>query len=285
MTEVYPATFDPRQLDAERFSARRLPDGVHFRIVRCARCGLLRSDPVASPGTLAALYAASSFDESEVRNLRRTYGHYLGRLDRHGARKGAVLEIGSGTGFFLQESLARGYRRAVGVEPSLTAAHASADGGVEIVADVMRPGLFAAGSFDVVCIFQTLDHLRDPAAVLDECRKVLRPSGLLLALNHDAGAWSARALGERSPIVDIEHTYLYDQSTMGRLAADRGFTVLEIGRAFNVTSLRYLAHLAPLPEGIGRPLRRWLGRSRVGTISTWLPLGNLYLIARRGIPT
>lgn len=279
--EVYPARFGPDALDPVIFSARRSPDGLHFRMVRCLTCGLVRSDPVAPPSVLATLYAKSTFDEGEVPNLRRTYGRYLARLDRYGARKGALLEIGSGTGFFLVESVARGYARAVGVEPSVAAAgRANEDRRIETIADVMRAGLFEPGSFDVVCVFQTLDHLPDPAAVLDECFAALKPGGLILALNHDVAAWSARLLAERSPIVDIEHTYLYDRRTMGRLFADRGFEVLETGRAFNRVSLAYLVHLA-LPTRIGHVIRRSLVRARLDHVALWAPLGNLFLIARR----
>src|SRR5688572_7330088 len=97
--EVYPANVDADTLDDVIFSARRPPDGIHFRMVRCRTCGLLRSDPIVPADHLARLYAESHFDESEVPNLRRTYGRVLAELDRHGARKDALLEIGSGTGF------------------------------------------------------------------------------------------------------------------------------------------------------------------------------------------
>jgi SAM-dependent methyltransferase len=280
--EVFPASFDPSALDPVLFSARRTPDGVHFRMARCESCGLLRSDPVASSGALAALYEKSTFDETEVPNLRRTYGHYLSRLDRYGAVKGSLLEIGSGTGFFLAESLARGYSRVVGVEPSISAGQLTVDDPrIEIVTGVMTPGLFPREAFDVICLFQTLDHLPDPAAVLDECLVVLKSNGLLLALNHDVEAWSARLLGERSPIIDIEHTYLYSRRTMRRLVADRGFDVLDVGRALNRVSIHHLAHLAPFPRGLGASFRRRLAGSRLGAVTIWAPLGNLYLIARR----
>ena len=44
---------------SERFSARRTPDRVHYRMVRCANCGLIRSDPVLEESELARLYAES----------------------------------------------------------------------------------------------------------------------------------------------------------------------------------------------------------------------------------
>lgn len=278
--EVYPANVNVDTLDDVVFSARRPPDGIHFRMVRCRRCRLLRSDPIIPAEHLARLYAGSHFDEGEVPNLRRTYGRVLAELDRHGARRDALLEIGSGTGFFLEEARTHGYRRTVGVEPSqAAAAEADRRPGVETIRDVMRPGVFEAGAFDVVCIFQTLDHLPDPAGVLDECRRVLLPGGLVVAFNHDTSALPARVLGDRSPIVDVEHTYLYDPATMRRLFESRGYEVLAVGPVRNLVSLRYLLHLLPLPPGLKAVARAVL--APVGGARLWMPLGNVRLIARR----
>src|SRR6202521_573366 len=102
--EVYPPTFDDASFNDRHFSARRLPDRVHYRMVRCNKCGLVRSDPAADPAKVASLYARSSFDyATEVPNLSRTYGRYLAKLDRHGAQHDGLLEVGWGNGFFLEE--------------------------------------------------------------------------------------------------------------------------------------------------------------------------------------
>src|SRR5438477_12449539 len=96
-TELYASTITPDAFDARHFSARRSPDRVHYRMVRCNKCGLIRSDPAADPQSVAGLYERSTFDyASEVPNLRRTYGRYLARLDRHGAQRHGLVEIGCG---------------------------------------------------------------------------------------------------------------------------------------------------------------------------------------------
>ncbi|HLZ07535.1 MAG TPA: hypothetical protein VKT80_03035, partial [Chloroflexota bacterium] len=90
-TMLYPATFDPSAFSTEVFSARRLPDRIHYRMVRCDTCGLVRSDPVADPVLLAKLYSASRFNyDREVSQLSATYGRYLEKLKRYGVRKGAL---------------------------------------------------------------------------------------------------------------------------------------------------------------------------------------------------
>src|SRR5450432_3089909 len=118
-TELYSPNFALDAFNPEIFSARRLPDRVHYRMVKCNKCGLVRSDPVADPQTLAQLYARSTFDYGEeVEGLKRTYGRYLAKLENFGVKKNALLEIGCGNGFFLEEALRQGYQTVRGVEPS-----------------------------------------------------------------------------------------------------------------------------------------------------------------------
>jgi SAM-dependent methyltransferase len=281
--ELYAANFDVQALNPAVFSARRLPDRIHYRLVRCNACGLVRSDPIADSALLAQLYHQSAFTYTdEVADLRRTYGRYLAELDHYGARKEALLEIGCGNGFFLQQALAQGYRSVRGVEPSRAAVSQAApevrDG---IVCDLMRPGLFGPGQFDVICLFQVFDHVPDPGALLDACLDALRPAGLVLALNHNVTAGSARLLGERSPIVDIEHTYLYSPATMTRLFTAHGFRVRKAGSVRNRYSLRYLVRLLPLPGWLKESVLGWLQRHAIGNLRLSVPLGNLYMVGQR----
>jgi hypothetical protein len=85
---------------------------------------------------------------------------------------------------------------------------------------------------------------------------------------------------DRSPIIDVEHTYLYSRATMRTIFARNGFEVVEVGRVWNDYSLNYLAHLAPLPGRAKRSLLGLLAKT-VGRRSVRVPLGNLYLIGRK----
>lgn len=285
-TELYPRNFVPADVASATFSARRLPDRVHYRMVRCDQCGLVRSDPVLPPDVVASLYGSSTFDyEPEVPNLQRTYGRYLRRIEPWSSGKAALLEVGCGNGFALEEALRHGYAAVRGVEPSRDAVErARADIRPNIVCDVMRPGLFEREQFDAVCMFQVFDHVSDPAGLLDECRRVLKPGGCLLFLNHDVAALSARLLGRRSPIIDIEHTFLYSQTTLAGLCRARGFVVRESGRTRNHCSLRHVAHLAPLPPLLKGFALAMLRTTRLERLSIGLPLGNLYLVAQTAPP-
>jgi SAM-dependent methyltransferase len=280
--ELYPPTYDDAAFNERIFSARRIPDTIHYRMVRCRTCGLVRSDPSADQASLSDLYERSSFDyAAEVPNLRRTYGRYLARAKRR-SRGRSLLEIGCGSGFMLEEALAMGYEIVRGVEPSHKAI-AAAPPSIRnhIVPDIIKPGLFEGGEFDTVCMFQVFDHLPEPAVVLDQVRDLLSPGGALLCFNHNVESLSARFLGERSPIVDIEHCYLYSIETMKRLMRAHGFNVVEAGAAANTLSLRHFLHLVPSPASLKRRLLNVADSARIGRLPLRLRLGNLYAIGQR----
>ena len=118
-TELYPANFDAASLSPAAFSARRLPDRIHFRIVRSNRSGLVHSDPVADLADLALVYefyAQSSFHYGEeLRWLKKTYGRYLERLSTRGCSRESLLEVGCGNGFFLERAMEAGFAICAGL--------------------------------------------------------------------------------------------------------------------------------------------------------------------------
>ena len=282
-TELYPANLDPSTFTAEVFSARRLPDQLHYRMVSCDRCGLVRSDPVLSAEALATLYKESTFDYGdELDGLRATYGLALDRAGAYLDRREGLLDVGCGSGFVLEVARSRGWSDLHGVEPSSDAiAKAAPEIAPLITHDMMRAGLFPDESLSAISLFQVLDHMPDPMGLLRDCLAILRPGGVITAFNHNVTSWSARLLRERSPIIDVEHTYLYSPDTMRRLFTAASFEVISVAPVRNTYSMSYLTHLVPLPRGLKQQLIPRLRSTSVGKRQVTVPLGNLQLIARK----
>lgn len=280
---LYQANFDFAAFNPAVFSARRIPDMVHYQIVRCNTCGLVRSDPVVESQTLKSLYQQSSFTYSQdTPNLARTYGRYLRKTEKYQISKHHLLEIGCGNGFFLEEAQTQGFREVTGVEPSQDAI-AQANLGIrsKIMCDMLRPALFPPETFSVICMFQTFDHISEPNMLLEECVRLLQSGGVLLCLNHNVEAVSSRILREKSPIIDIEHTYLYSPKTIKRLFEQHGLHALEAGPAWNTIRLYSLFRLFPMPKNVKGRFLNFLNRSHLGEMRLTIPLGNLYIIAQK----
>ena len=282
--ELYPDRLGAEPATYGRFSARRQPDRVHYRMVRCRNCGLIRSDPVLPEEELARLYRGSRFDyKNESVCARLTYAHYVKESLPLLKERARMLEIGCGNGFFLEKALELGFAEVYGIEPSSQAVAAAAPTlRGHIKNELFQAGLYPPGWFNLICGFQVFDHLTRPNEVLQTCKLLLASGGLVLFIHHDAGAWTNRLLGERSPIIDIEHTYLYDKNTVVRIFAKNGFEVLRVFSVRNDYPLAYWCKMAPMPAWMKSKLLPAATRSRCGGWIVPMRAGNLGIVARVG---
>lgn len=277
-TPVYPSNVDETSFSTEVFSARRLPDRRHYQWVRCKKCTLLRSDPVLDVD-LEKLYVESSFDYStEVNGLKKTYFNLVRKALGGKKFNKSIFEVGGGNGFFLEAAKDGGFVSVAGVEPSTEAIGAArSDIKPKMIASMMKSGVLTSGSFEVGTMFHTLDHLSDPIGTLKDCRDALEPGGVFIVAIHNERSWSARLMGERSPIIDVEHTHLYTRKSGEALFRKVGFIDVRSGAYNNHYSLAYILHLIP----ISRAFRMKVLESRMGTllgkIKVIVPLGNMWV--------
>jgi 2-polyprenyl-3-methyl-5-hydroxy-6-metoxy-1,4-benzoquinol methylase len=127
-------------------------------------------------------------EDTQAKRLR-TLTREIGTL-----RDKAVLDIGSGMGGFLTAA-ARNGAHVAGLEPNgdyctitrLRAARYELH--PKVVQGYGEQLPFAPGVFDAVLAQDILEHVRDPMAVLDEIRRVLRPDGVALVTVINRFAW------------------------------------------------------------------------------------------------
>ena len=275
---VYPSNVDETSFSTEIFSARRLPDRRHYQWVRCNKCTLLRSDPVLDVD-LEKLYVESTFDYStEVDGLKKTYFNLVKKALGGKKFKKSIFEVGGGNGFFLEAAKDGGFANVAGVEPSTEAINAArADIKPHMIASMMKAGVLADNSFEVGTMFHTLDHLTDPVSTLKTCADALQKGGVFVVAIHNERSWSARLMGERSPIIDVEHTHLYTRKSGEALFKKIGFIDVRSGAYNNHYSLAYILHLIP----ISRTFRKRVLESSIGTllskIKVIVPLGNMWV--------
>jgi len=249
---LYKKNFKLSDLNINTFSARRLPDKIHYQMVKCDRCGLVRSTPVIDIKYLSQLYKKSllTYDE-EINNLIATYINRVKPILNKLPKNARILEIGCGNGFVLKAVYDLGYKNVYGIEPSIDAIKKSNSKiKKNIIADILKPGLFDKESFDFIFFFQTLDHIPEPNKFLKECCHLLKKNGRILAFNHNVDSFSSKLLGEKSPIIDIEHTFLYSFKTIKKIFEKNKFKVVKIYSPNNVLSLKHLFWLLPLPKDI-----------------------------------
>lgn len=187
------------QITGDIFSARRTPDNRHYRIVRCLNCGLIYSSPILESEKIEELYSKSkqSYD-SEINFIKSTYAYYLKKLKPYLSKKEKLLEVGCGSGFFLEAAKEFGFKEVYGIEPSAHAvSKAQTDVKKNIINACFDTRYFERKSFDLICCFQMLDHLISPDKFLSDCRTLLKPNGIMYIIMHNMDAITIRIMGKK----------------------------------------------------------------------------------------
>lgn len=281
---LYKSTFSSKNIDSKIFSARRTPDRLHHRFVQCSNCGLIFSNPILPPEKIIKLYTQSTFDYSlEAECLKKTYGYYLQKLLKN-KNKSAInlLDVGCGNGFFLEAAREMGIGHLSGVEPGRESVKKAPNWlQKKIKIGILKKGIFKSKSFDVVCCFHTLDHIVNPNIFLQEVFSLLKVGGMALFIVHNTDGLSVKLFGERSPIFDIEHVYLFNKKNLPQLFIKNKFSVIKTFDVKNRYPLSYWVRMSPIPKIIKHILLQILNISKFGNIPIALNAGNIGIIVEK----
>jgi SAM-dependent methyltransferase len=85
------------------------------------------------------------------------------------------------------------------------------------------------GSFDLVTLWDVVEHVPDPRALLARVHELLKPGGALVLETQNVDSSFARLLGPKwQHYKHDEHLYHFSPATLRRLLAGAGFDVVEL---------------------------------------------------------
>ena len=188
-TTIYEDARDPITLDS-------------FRVVECSACGAAFTIP--RPASLDRYYPGHyrAYGALVTRVLSTLYGLRVSRWARLKPEGASVLEVGCGPGLMLVAFRRRGWR-VVGIERNEVAAETARQTlGPNTIAMSME-SLPADARFDLIVLFQVLEHIGEPVALLRECARHLAPGGLLIANVPNFSSWQSRFAGSKWMHLDV----------------------------------------------------------------------------------
>lgn len=207
-----------------------------FPVVQCDVCGWIRQNPRPSERHIGSYYlddyvsymGAIEDERWPWRRWDRRYGvvKRCWAIERFVAR-GTLLEIGCGTGIFLNEMKRRGWTVA-GIEPQGHASgYARSRFGLDVFQGRMEDYAAAPASFDVVALWNVLEHLPYPAQSIARIRRLLRPGGLLVFSVPNCESLDRRLFGRSWVGWELpRHLYLFPHDSLVRFLAAQGFQLL-----------------------------------------------------------
>lgn len=211
-------------------------------VVRCPRCSLVFASPRLGPAALQRLYDEPAYFDGGVYGqgsrspamlLQRIWT--AGRLATVAATApppARLLEIGSGYGHFLDAARRVGYQ-VRGVELSRAGVrHARNELGLEVFRGQLGDLPRGETRADVVCCWDTLEHVPDPLAFLRQVRARMTSDGVLALSVPYVNSIPARLLGRRWWTLKPEqHIWHFTPQTLRLVAARAGFVLTSVQRS------------------------------------------------------
>lgn len=279
---IYPSTRAALGDVVEEFKSSG-DEPLRDQLVACRRCGLEYVSPRLRSEVILRGYSGGTDERfvSQSAARERTFGKCLDILERHAPGRGRLLDVGTAAGAFLHVARARGWR-VDGCEPNRWMCEwGRSHYGLDIRPGTLAEQHYPDATFDVVTLWDVLEHAPDPLALLAECRRVLRPGGLLVVNYPDIGSWIARLMGRRWLFLISVHIYYFTRRTIARALERAGFSVAEIRPHVQQLEFDYILTRAEPVAGplarVGRRLARPLG------LATWqMPywIGQTLCVAR-----
>ena len=278
---LYPALDHQRELSPV-FAAATGVRGL-CRIVRCPDCRLAWVSPRLPSRVIAEAYRQSEdplyVAQAEAR--RRSFRRNLALVNRY-ARGGRLLDVGCAAGYFLDVCRDAGWD-AHGIEPNAGfVTMAQSRHGPAVTEGTLSSSSFEPQSFDVVTMWDVLEHSTDPRLELEIGARLLRPGGLLFVNFPNIESLSARLTGPRWWFLLSHHLYYFTPSTLRRLLEQVGFGVLSRHLNLQTLELGYLAGMMRLySDRLAEATGTVLSATRLDRLRFSYYAGQLTLVAAK----
>ena len=175
-----------------------------FAVLKCRKCdGSWRSN-MYSTSDITAMYTGDEYSQNpyfsyNVEEFKEAaqgrYANYLGALSAIASRVeiGTLLDVGCGSGAFLNVAQQRGWDvSGIELSPELSQVSRRAVKG-QVINGAFESVALPEESYDVVTMWDIIEHVLDPVFCLKKVERLLKPGGMALFCTPDEDSLLARA--------------------------------------------------------------------------------------------
>jgi SAM-dependent methyltransferase len=253
--------------------------GLWFFVVQCQDCGLCFTNPRPSPRCMGPFYNAL-YPAHRTPGERRRH-HWWNPLLRWLRRprrdrrlpplqgQGRLLDFGCGGGSFLDRMRRQGWQ-VTGLDNSpRVVRRLRGELGLEVFNGSLPNPDLRPGSFDLVTMWQSLEHVHAPLDVLREAYRLLVPGGKLLVSVPNIDSLPFRWFGHVWYGLDLpRHLTHFAPWTLHLMLHRAGFRVGPIRSVRHSSWLRRSARRA-CRSPLATRRHRWLKNKLVASVATW----------------
>jgi 2-polyprenyl-3-methyl-5-hydroxy-6-metoxy-1,4-benzoquinol methylase len=210
-----------------------------FSLMECQECGLIYLNPRPGVEELDRYYPedyqpflkAIADEPTLFKRLDRRYGLYkrCNEVIKRAGHSGRVLDIGCATGIFLEGMRVRGWQPD-GVELSEFAANYARERfGLPVFTGTLEEALYPDKQFDLITMWDVLEHVPDPGSTLTEINRILKPGGWLVLSLPNPLAWERYWFSQYWAGWDVpRHFQLFTPVVLERYLRQAGLQMAEI---------------------------------------------------------
>jgi len=202
--------------------------GQSFQVVQCQSCKLAWTYPC--PSDLNPYYPGTyrRYTAPIIAILKALYRKRVRRWSKHFTEPGSALEIGCGDGFMLDALRSLGWKVTGTERTSEMSRFAREHFGLTVYSD-QDSALPKDERYDMIILFQVLEHLANPVHEINRYRQLLKPGGRIVIGVPNFTSWQSRYAGPNWFHLDVpRHLFHHSPESMQVLAKATGLAIQEI---------------------------------------------------------
>jgi 2-polyprenyl-3-methyl-5-hydroxy-6-metoxy-1,4-benzoquinol methylase len=212
--------------------------GELFAVAECQQCTLRFTQDVPYENAISPYYKSENYisHTNTARGLIHRIYHFVRErtirrkrklIEASSGMKGKILDVGSGTGSFVNEMKQHGWE-VTGLEPDADARKVALDSYGLKLADSQELYRLQAGYFDAITLWHVLEHVHDLPAYIQQLKTLLKDTGRLFIAVPNYTAKDATIYREYWAAYDVpRHLYHFSPHSIDVLVRKNGLKVIE----------------------------------------------------------
>lgn len=240
---LFPANSNETKKQVADYACTNSAFGIHGPIVKCSNCQIIYVDEKITQAQVSTYYEVANdplyFAEQNAR--KTTFERYLQKLENYYPKKGKLLDIGTNTGLFVKIAQDNGWD-AIGLEPNKWGVdYAKKNYGLALVNKPFEMRTFKKNSFDVVTMWDVIEHFTDPVSEIKIVFNILKPDGVFAFSTIDPESFLAKSMGTRWSWYMEMHKVFFNKNSAEYYLKKSGFKKIVFTSHWRNLSLGYLA--------------------------------------------
>ena len=238
--EMFPAKYAENE-DASIYQCTSSGHRTHGRILKCLHCGLVFNETRHDAKKLLDFYSNVE-DPTYLKNIDsrfKTFRYNFAKIKPRLPASGKLLDIGSYCGISLKVAHENGFET-LGVEPSKWAAGYSEEVMQErVFQGVLRDLPTEEGPFDVITMWDVMEHLPHPVEEMKRIHSRLKPGGVFAFSTLFIDNWYPKIMKERWPWYMDMHLFYFTLDAMNQLLTKADLQLVHHQKYTHVITLEY----------------------------------------------